>query len=236
MNNITSNSTNLNTDISENGLTYFKAYDSQLAIPEVAGSRVVKCLYKTDTKTGKKAGTNSYIRIPTSHLSEQLIADKIAELAPHVLSFLRLEEDKSIKELHKKGTLNIHIAALSLDKIIESLEESSVSGRMTSADIEKWFDDYLVSNLADLFATKMNINAEVASELELEKLHMILDAYKKKFASLASPKASFIPDDCSALIKVIRTVFTEGENIIGNRFIARLEKIAAKGNDTLMSL
>ena len=41
----------------------FKPYDSQLPIADIAGSRVVKCLYQVNKKLGgKKVAENSYVR------------------------------------------------------------------------------------------------------------------------------------------------------------------------------
>ena len=37
----------------------FKAYDNQLTIADIEGTRIVKCLYQVNTKTGVKAGDNS---------------------------------------------------------------------------------------------------------------------------------------------------------------------------------
>lgn len=220
-----------------NGLVHFKEYDSQLSIPEVAGTRIVKCLYqvaKTGKNAGKKAGENAYIRIPSDHINEQVICDSIAELAPYVVSYLQDKEDMIIKEAHRKGQLNFHTSGLSLAAIIEYLEENETSGRLNKEMIEAWFTQVIADNLADLFAQKLGLHAD-SSEQELVKLQTVIHAYKTKLASLASPKVSFKPEDCAALIGVISKADVDG-SVLGKRFIKKLETMMNKEEDCLMSL
>ena len=84
-------------------LGQFKAYDSQLPIAEIAGTRIVKCLYQVNSKTGKKMQENSYVRIPCKHLTEELIVSSIASLSPYILSYLQELEAGMIKEEHKNN-------------------------------------------------------------------------------------------------------------------------------------
>ena len=212
----------------------FKAYDSQLPIAEVKGTRIVKCLYQVN-KDGKKAQDNSYVRIPCKHLTEEHVVSRITELAPFVLGFLQTEEDLQIKDLHRKGGLNVHTEYLNLDKIIEALEAKQISGRLNKDMIESWFTDKLEDSLAILFADKMGLS-DSSSKEEFNKLELVLGAYKAKFASLASPKVFIKEQDCEAMVNVIKQA--EGENIslIGSRFITKLESMGKKIEETLFSL
>jgi hypothetical protein len=216
----------------------FKAYDSQLTIAEIKHTRIVKCLYKAvKNAAGNLVDSkfvSSYVRIPTKHLSEEHIIANIAELAPYVLSYLQGIEDAMIKDSHKAGLGRVYCEGLSLAKLIEKLEESDSSSRLTKEKIELWFDDVIQDALGAKFAAKMGLS-ENSSEQELEKLELILNAYKAKFSSLAGGKTFIKEADCLAMIAVITNCEAE-ETSLGARFIVRLEKMNMKEEDLLLAL
>lgn len=220
--------------LNANGLNHFKAYDSQLAIPETEGTRIVKCLYQENKKTGKKAGENSYIRLPVSHITPEIIASRLDELTPYIMGFLFDKEDLIVKEAHKKGQLNFESSALSLDKIIEKLEESELSGRLNKEMISAWFNEVISDDLAAQFAEKLGLHAD-SSDADISKLGKVIAAYKGKFESLASPKISLIDADCLALISVIKKVDSK-QSLIGLKFIKKLEATMAKVEEDLLML
>lgn len=219
-------------------LGQFKAYDSQLDIPEIAGTRVVKCLYQVNKKTGEKVRENSYVRIPTKHLTEEYILANIADLTPYFLDYLRTVEDGMIRDEHKAGITQVFTEYLSLDKIVEKLEESATSSRLNKEKIEAWFTEYVETELLTSFAEKLGIDLESlegASEEKLARLEVVIGAYKAKFASLASGKVFINEADCTAMIGVIQKCDTK-ESLIGKRFVARLEKMSQKEEDLLLTL
>ena len=212
----------------------FKAYDSQLPLAEIAGTRIVKCLYKENPKTGKKIAENSYVRIPTKHLSEEHIVSKVIELAPFVLSWLQEQEDKDIKSGHSKGLLSVHTSLMSMNLIIEKLEESMVSTRLTKEKVGQWFDAEMSEVLQVLIADKMQLGDD-AGVAELEKLDIIVAAYKGKYESLAGGKTSISKNECKAMIDVI--IKCEADNtLLGSKFIGKLEAMSKKDEEILFSL
>lgn len=212
----------------------YKPYDPQLPIAEIDGTRIIKCLYQVNSKTGKKVAENSYVRISTKHLTEEIIVDKVIELAPYILNFLEDKENEMIRNDHKNGILNVFIASLGLDKIINKLDLDEAGSRLTKERVEVWFKAEVLDDLTILFATKLGLD-DNSSEEELEKLDMILDCYKKKFISLASNKVLIKEEDCSSMINVIKSCEAEG-SLIGRRFIGKLEKMSIKKEDLLLSL
>lgn len=210
-----------------------KPYDSQLPIADIDGTRIVKCLYQK-VKGGAAARNNTYYRIPVAHLTEELVVARITELSPYVLSYLQELEDKEIKEYHKKGGIAVRVDSLSLDKIIEALEVSEAGARLNKEKIEAWFVAELQDNLAVAFAEVMGLD-ERSTEEELNKLEMVLAAYKAKFASLAGGKTYIKEDDCKAMIAVVCKAGAQ-DSLLGKRFIARLEGMKNKEDDLLLSL
>ena len=219
--------------VAENGLNYFKAYDSQLSIPEVKGTRIIKCLYQVSPKTGKKIQENSYIRLPVIHISEQEIKDRLDEIMPYIVGMFLDKEEIMVKESHKNGILNIHNDSLSIDKILEYMEANETSGRLNKEAIEAWFDDELKDNLAELFAAKMGLTAD-SSEAELHKLEQVLAAYRLKLSSLASPKI-LKDEEIEALVNVITKADID-KSSLGLRLIKKMEGMNKKAEVELMSL
>lgn len=212
----------------------WKAYDAQLPLAEIDGTRIVKALYQVNKGTGKKAQENSYVRVPTKHLTEEKLVARIAELSPYVLSWLQELEALELRAAHKKGQLNVFCGNLSLDSLIQKLEESEAGARLNKEKIEAWYDAHILESLTVLFAGKMGIT-EHASEEQLVKLELVLNAYKAKFASLASGKVYIKEADCLAMITVITNCEAEG-SLLGARFISRLEKMQVTKDDLLLAL
>lgn len=212
----------------------FKPYDSQLPVADIAGTRIVKCLYQKSKDTKKETKANAYVRIPCKHLTEELIVERIADLTPYILDFLQTKEDEVIKENHKNGILNVFTASLSIDSLIDYLEEKGEGARLNKDKIEKWFKDSLYTSLLEQFAAKMMIT-ENSNETELIKLETVINAYKKKYVSLASGKTYIKEDDCKAMIAVIVKCEAQ-ETLLGKRFINRLEQMNKKTDELLLSL
>jgi len=233
--NTETNSTTPITDVSEVARK-FKAYDPQLAIPVPEGERLVKCLYKTNPKTGKAAGVNSYILVSDSHLSEQVIADNAAKLAPYVSAYLQSVEDKIVKDAHVKGSLGFSDKFLSLDKILAFLDEAGQGNRLNKEKIEAWFNSDMREPLVAAFAEKMGVS-ETPTEAELEKLAEITGVYSAKFASLASGKTAYRKEEAELLQKALEVTDCKDGNVIGSKFYDRLESMkTATSNELLMAL
>lgn len=218
-------------------LGQYKPYNSQIELPEIAGTRTVKVLYRNDPKLPAKDQKQSvYVRIPSGHITEQVVAANIAELAPHVVTWLQGLEDAAIKEEHKSGLLSVYTEKLTLAALIEALESAPENaGRLTKEKVETWFGEVIEGNLALLFADKLGIDVAAAGEAELVKLSAVLNAYKGKFAALASPKVFIKPEERAAMIKVINECGA-AEDSLGARFILRLEKMDTKQEEVLLCL
>lgn len=213
----------------------FYPYDSALAstYAEPDGTRLVKCLYKANAE-GKKVAENSYTLVPTGHITEETVAERIAELAPYVVTFLQEWEDKAIKEQHKDGVTRIFTEYLTMDKVLAALEESEAGARLNAEKIGKWFVDTIQDSLLLAFMDKLGITDQPTPDQEA-RLATVLDAYRKKFESLASGKAFIKEADCKAMILVIQTA-EAAETTLGRKFIARLEGMKAKEDDLLLAL
>lgn len=213
----------------EMNLGSFIAYDSQLDIPHVSGTRIVKCLYQKNTKTGTKQGENSYTRIPTAHLSHSAIMENIDTLLPYFVTFLESVEDTSIKALHKNKISRVYTDSLSIDKLVHEMEIKEMGARLNKEMIQTWFTTFIADYLTDLILEKVGDN-------DSEKLEMIVTAYADKFASLASPKTHLQEADCNQLIKILTACQVAESKFIGDRLVSKLRVMAVKEEDLLLAL
>lgn len=214
----------------------FAPYDSQLPIEIGEGKRLVKCLYKENKKTGKKAGVNSYIIVPESHLSESIMVENAVRLAPYVSAFMQEQEDKLIKEAHIKKTIGFSDTWLGLDKILESLDAAGQGNRLNKEKIEAWFNSDMQEPLIVAFASKMGIS-ETPTDAELNKLIEITEVYKAKFSSLASGKTVYKKDEAELLQRALEVtgLGADSENSIGSKFYKRLEGMKNTTVNTLLA-
>jgi len=209
----------------------FKEYDTALTIPAVEGYRAVKCLYKKNAKTGKAAGTNSFVRI-ADHITSEAVTDKLAGLMPYLITYLQEEENKVVKAKHVAGATIIDPDTISLDSIIAALESSGTNNRLNKERVEEWFAGSMLESLMVAFADKMGLSDE-PTQAELDKLEQITGVYKAKFASLASGKTSYRPEEAELMLKAL-DVTGAGTTEIGGRFVVRLERMKTVSTDDLM--
>lgn len=211
-------------------------YDSQLPIAEIAGTRIVKCLYRRDPKVAAStAKVSVYVRIPSKHINEEAILNNFPALLPHIISYLESMEDELIKKEHASGLLRFYHEKLSFDAIIEQLESSNEGARLTKEKIEDWFVDIIESNLMSAFLAKLGLDPDSLDEAQLLKLELVLKAYKGKFSSLAGGKTYLKPADCAALLKVLADCDSTKSNI-GARLSSRLSAMESKEQEDLLCL
>ena len=210
----------------------FRPYDSQLGEqPSIAGYRNVKCLYKTNAKTGKVAADNSQIRIDDS-ITQEAVAAKLGELMPHLITYLQGEEDKIVKKLHLQGMTLLSPKQYGLDSVIAALEAAGTGHRLNKEQIEQWFDAEMLEPLMVAFADKMGVS-EQPTEAEEKKLETVLQVYRSKFGSLASGKTHYREEEVDMLLKSMEVTGAES-SLLGGKFVARLTGMKAKSDDNLL--
>jgi len=225
------------TNTDTNTLTYkYLPYDAQLPVNEIEGCRVVKVLYKENPKTGTKAGENSYINIPCNHLTEEVLKENFDRLSEFFLSYMQEQENQIIKAHHKAGGLGFTASFLSLDKIVDYLQETGQSARLNKEKIANWFTSEMEDKLIDAFAGKLGIDIASPTDSELEKLAAITATYRAKYESLASPKVVYKKEECELLQKALNVTGAD-KSVIGSKFVSRLESMKnVSANDLLLGL
>ena len=226
--------------VTPNVVGNFYDYDAQVEVPELAGLRTVKCLYRNQEGTTNPK-QSSYVRIPSAHISDETIIDKIEELLPHFVAYLQSIEDAEIKKNHSAG-ISLYLDGLGLDKILELLEASENGARLTKEKIEAWFDSEVSSIVMYMFGSKLGLDMNVeTSEHDPElfaRLLKAVNAYKAKFSLLAGSRVSLSKPDCAAMLALLNEVEVQlgKPTSLSKRFISKLNKLSETDDELLMSL
>jgi len=215
----------------------FKLYDTagDKELADTDGSRIVKCLQQVNQKTKVKDLESKYVRIPTAHITEQIVVAEIDLLAPYVMTFLQETEDTMIKAQYKAGGVErIYVDGLSIQKILDYLDSKGLGQRLTKEKISAWFLESVQPNLEMLFAEKMGIDSD-SDESLLLKLESVVVAYSSKFQMLAGGKTLLAIADCDALISVLIKCDAQDSDL-GRKFIPKLEKMKESNSMELEAL
>jgi len=220
-------------------LGLFRSYSNTMDIPAEAGTRIVKALYQVNKQTKTKKANNAFVRIPTSHLTEQTIIDSIEKLAPFALGWLRTVENELIKKQHAGGALEVNVDSLNLDAILAALEESDTSARLTKEDIGAWFDSSMAPKLLAHLEVKLAVDLEATDAESVAKqtrLIKTIEAYKGQFAGLANVKG-MIPEANREAMKTALDICEAAESgLLGRRIIAKLETLSKSDEGLLEAL
>ncbi len=219
-----------NTNTAADDLYTFRPYDSQLPIEVPQGQRVAKCLYKAPRGKTEAPWPNEYILVPTAHLSDSVLLENIERLLPYISTFLQEEEDRLIKEAHKKHSKGFGASWFSLDNILAALDEAGKSRRLKKEDIVQWFEQYMREPLELAFVEKLG----ASSNADLAKVEAIVEAYKAKFGSLAGGKTFYKQEDREALLRAL-DITGANTSEIGRRLQARLEGMKDQKDEDLLA-
>jgi hypothetical protein len=156
-------------------------------------------------------------------LVAQNIEDNMHALAPHLISYLHGVQDKMVREMLDAGNnvVSISTDSISIPAILEYLESSDESGRLTKESVGAWFDSTLADQLAMLLGEKLGVS-EIPTDSESAKVLEAVGAFKVKIAALAGGKTSYEPKVCKSLINALGLV---AGDVLASRFVARLNKM-----------
>lgn len=191
------------------------------------GQRLSKVTWKTCTDKSSQ-WFNIKRESKCVSLPPVLVADitaNIAALSPHLIGFLHGVQDKMVREMLDAGNnvVSISTEAVSIGAIVEYLESSDESGRLTKESVGTWFDAVVSDNLAMMIGEKLGVG-EVVTDAQSAKVLEVVSAFKGKIAALAGGKTSYEPKVCKSLINALGLVAPEGD-ALATRFTKRLEKM-----------
>jgi hypothetical protein len=165
---------------------------------------------------------SKFVSLPL--INPEVVSVNLPLLMPHVVEMLHKVQDKIIKEKLESDNNVASIAQsdISITAIIEYLEDSNESGRLTKDAIVKWFDETIEAPLAVSLAEKLGAS-ETPSKEQSDKILAIVGEFKNKMSALAGGKTQYNPKVATQLQKALQ--FAPENDSLAIRFNDRLNKM-----------
>ncbi len=152
------------------------------------------------------------------------IAQNLSLLTPHIIGFLAGVQDKIIRAALEANDSLLHVSneSIGIAAILEYLEDSDESGRLTKESVGVWFDGTIADSLSIALADKMGIS-ENPTDAQDAQIAALCAQFRTKITGLAGGKTSYPVKLAQSLQKVI--ALAPSEDVLGVRFNARLQKM-----------
>lgn len=165
------------------------------------------------------------------------IESNMVLLLPHVKELVQGVQDKIVREAitANDGLLHVTQESIGMAAVIEYLEDSNESGRLTKEAVGEWFKENVMEMLMMTLAEKLGVSAEPTQE-ESDKVEKIVSEFQGKISSLAGGKTSY-PAKMAAQLKKAVEMAPESD-VLRERFVVRLGKMMREvsENDLLNAL
>lgn len=204
------------------------AFDSKTS-KAFENQRLAKVIYKTSRTTGIKEKESVCVSVPKLEIDDS----DLIQFKPYISAYLESVQDAIIRLKYEEGKTSIHSNDIGIHAMLDYLEEDSKGGRLTKEFITEWFNASLADTLTVAIADKLGIS-DTPSEVETKKIEQMINVYRDKFASLAGGKTSFAADIATKLQKALE--FADSDDMLAQRFNARLEKMKENNSVDLLGL
>lgn len=193
------------------------------------GQRLATVTYKTITdKSHPLCGVkreSKAVSLPV--IESDTIEVNLGALMPHIKSLCYGAQDKILREYldDNPNAVSISNELISIGAILEYLDNSNESGRLTKESVASWFDASIADTLTVTLADKLGVS-DTPSETETRQINAVMKEFKDKVSALAGGKTSYTPKVCESLKKCL--ALAPADDVIAARFVARLDKMIAE--------
>lgn len=165
-------------------------------------------------------------------IEDAVVSENLTVLMPHIKAVLYKAQDAIIREkLDNDSKLSfITPEDIGMPAILEYLDNSSESGRLTKESVAKWFDETIADNLMLALADKMGISEHPTQE-QSKQIETIVAQFKDKVSALAGGKTMYEAKMCESLKKCLS--LASSDDVIASRFTVRLDKMIAEQNQAV---
>ncbi len=205
----------------------------------LSGQRLSTHSWKT-TKVGDTEYKRPSVCVSIPLVTSAEIAENVTALIPVIASFLQDTQDKMIRESLNVGKHGeyVHVTqeSISVGAMIEWLESSNESGRLTKEVVAEWFDAEIAETLMVELAVKLGVSEE-CTQADSDKIEAIVGEFKNKISALAGGKTVYPVGIAKQLKKAVELV-GNSDDVLKGRFLVRLDKmmLEVKENDLLGAL
>lgn len=199
----------------------FYPLTASTVIPELSGTIAVTCEYRHKKDTpAKDRRDNVYVLVSDKAVNDCIAAENVARLAPYVQGFISDTISTMVKEKHKKGETSVYAESVSLDNVLAYLDAQAESGRLSREAIASWFDASMSDALTAKAITAIGADEETITDEQAAKVIAIVNGYKERYSSLASPATVVAIDTAQKLVKLVEEIAVDTR--IGKQILSRL--------------
>lgn len=196
---------------------------------------------KTKAFTGQRLATVSYKTIKDKDhplcgvkreskavslpvVSDESVIENLTLLLPHVKNVIYKAQDSIIREYLDTNPNASFITneSVSMVAVLDYLDNSNESGRLTKESVASWFDETIADTLMVTLADKMGVS-ETPTQEQSKQIEAIVAGFKDKVSSLAGGKTSYEPKLCESIKKCL--ALAPADDVLSARFTTRLNKM-----------
>lgn len=196
------------------------------------GFRNVFARWKTNKETNIKPDTKA---VCVACITDGLIKENLTVLLPFFRSYLESVQDAIFKAMLEESYSKAFVVAeeIGIPAIVDFLNTSSESGRMTKESVGIWFDSAITENLMVILANKWGISDNPSKEEEA-RVFAVVKAYREKVSSLAGTKTHFNTKEKAQILKCLE--LAKEDDFLAKKFIQRVQGMDDKAVELLEAL
>lgn len=186
------------------------------------GQRLATVTYKVNKETKLKPDS---VCASIPQIQKEEVQDYIHRFMPHIIKLAEKAQDGIIRAIHESGASVVQSSAISMESILEYMEQESTGGRLTKVQVSEWFTNAIEEDLGVALAMRLGIS-DVPSDEEEERITKMVEQFKEGISALTSGATKYAPDMCVQLKKAL--AFAPQDDAIAQKFIARLDTMQNK--------
>lgn len=202
----------------------------------LTGQRLAKIGYKK-SKDNPNPAKSICVSVPQI-VVDQISAEQIQSLMPHLISVLENAQDGIVRSLYESRDCDIAKFSsvsdeeISVNACIAFLNAESSGGRLTKEWIEHWFVQNVEDNLTVVIAEKLGFTEITEDNQVVIDKH--LNAYRELMKSLGGNKISLNKAQISGLRRAIEISSVEDET--AKKLTAKLNDVEKSAEELLLNL
>ncbi len=168
------------------------------------------------------------------------VVENVGLLSGVIVSYLEEVQNKMVREKLNETAHGeyVHVTedSVSIAAMVEYLESSNESGRITKEAVVEWFDASIEEALMLQLSEKLGCS-DIPTDAESAKIEAIVSEFRTKISGLAGGKTSYPIQIAKQLKKAVELV-ESNDDVLKDRFLVRLDKmmLAPVENDLLGAL
>lgn len=195
-----------------------------------SGQRLARVGYKA-TKANPTPPASVCVSVPPVAVAD--IRENLDALLPHIVTLVEGAQDGIIRSLYESAghvCRDISDDDINMSAVIGYLNAQADGDRITADRIGAWFDSQVAENLTVVIAEKLGYADLTPDNLPTVEKHV--KVYRDLLGMLAGGKTILTPKQITGCRTAI--ALAGSDDLMGERLVSRLDRMAAKAADDLL--